>query len=149
VQALSQSMATKVNRSEVAKLLKQAAAAALAAANAAMTAAPPAPGRALKGTCLACDRELETRRPEPLGPLPSAAGLLPESEQFARPATAHPIGPGINAAAHRQAQLDDLRAPGEVSGAAGSAAGLGGGRMSTGGALDRMRVQSARTPVFA
>lgn len=147
-QALMQSLETKVSRGEIAKLLKQAAAAGVAAAAAsAASSAALMPGRALKGTCLACDRELHTRRPESVGPLPSAAGLLPESEQFQRPATAQPIGPGLRAAEYRRAQLEGIR--GVHDGGAAEAASAQ--RKSTGGGISvrpRGAAHVPRAPVF-
>lgn len=61
-------------------ILKKAVSGALDAAQkelavAAASAINNAAARAIKGRCLSCDREVQPRRPEPLGPLPSKAGM--------------------------------------------------------------------------
>ena len=109
----------KIGRGEVQALLRQAVAMALSAyraaadAAAAEAAAAGQPGRALKSKCLSCDRDVEPWRPPPLGPLPSAAGLLPSVDKFRtllRPSTA-PQGPGLNAAELRRQQAGGAAAP--------------------------------------
>jgi hypothetical protein len=109
----------KVEKDEVQRILRQAVAMALSAyrsaaeAAAAEAAAAGQPGRALKSKCLSCDRDVTPFRPPPLGPLPSAAGLLPTAERFkslARPSTA-PQGPGLNAAEFRRMQTEAFASP--------------------------------------
>ena len=111
----------KVDKAEVQKLLRKAVTVALeayrAAAEAAAAEAVGQAGRALKSKCLSCDRDVEPFRPLPLGPLPSAAGLLPNVERFvnsSRPGTAvsnlapaAPHGPGLNAAELRRQQQQE------------------------------------------
>lgn len=98
--ALSASVEAKVGRDEVQQLLRrastQAAAACRAEALEAVAAATqPSAARALKATCLSCNREVSPTRPAPVGSLASAAGTLPLRESFAsaraRPATAGAI----------------------------------------------------------
>jgi hypothetical protein len=109
----------KVERGELPKLLRKAVAMALdtyrAAAEASAVEMASQPGRALKSKCLSCDRDINMFRPLPLGPLPSAAGLLPNVERFPignRPATAAaaaapPHGPGLNAAELRRQKAEE------------------------------------------
>lgn len=110
---------------------------------AAARAVTSAAARAVKSRCLSCDREVTPVRPEPLGPLPSAAGLLPSADRFGgvagRPATAGalPTGPGLNAAMARQLMEDERRGAG--------ACGRGAAEKRPGIAP---RPATARTPVF-
>lgn len=110
---------------------------------AAARAVTSASARAIKSRCLSCDRDVAPVRPEPLGPLPSAAGLLPTADRFGgppgRPATAGavPTGPGLNAAAARQLMEEERRGAGACGrGAAERRAGI------------TARPATARTPVF-
>eukprot|EP00892_Ulva_mutabilis_P012383 jgi/Ulvmu1/9517/UM053_0005.1 len=148
VSSLSEIVEQKLGRSEAQALMRKTANVALEAARleleaAAARAVTSAAARAIKSRCLSCDRDVAPVRPEPLGPLPSACGLLPMADKFGgahgRPATAGaaPTGPGLNAAAARQMVEDERRGVGACGRAAverraGSAP----------------RPGTARTPVF-
>lgn len=137
---------SRVSAGLVQALMRKTANAALEGARleleaAAARAVTSAAARAIKSRCLSCDRDVAPVRPEPLGPLPSAAGLLPVAEKFSgmagRPATAGatPMGPGLNAATARQLMEEERRGTNAC-----------GGR---GSAERRLaRPATARTPVF-
>lgn len=106
---LQHALSSKADRSAVQRVAASAAERALAqqrsnaeADGAMHLALRPASARAIKAACLACDQDVAAVRPASIGPLPSAAGLLPRSEAakpHRRPATAGamPRGPGLNA----------------------------------------------------